>query len=227
MKALLAPLVALVFAGFASANVSVTGTGKVTYVPDLVHVAVGVSSDAKTASEAWQKNEQVVQKLFEVLKTYGIDPKDMKTTGLNVSPRYVNHKDREPELVGYTASYNLSVTVRKLAEAGRVVDALVENGANRNMSLAFGHSDIDRMMDEARTKAAADARKKAELYVTASGASLGQVLSISEGQAFAPQYFTLEARAASGLKDLPIAAGTQDLTVNITVVYAINHAPRS
>jgi uncharacterized protein YggE len=226
MKALLASLVALIFAGLASANVSVTGTGKVTYVPDLVHVAVGVSSDGKTANEAWQKNEEVVKKLLEVLKTYGIDPKDMKTTGLNVSPRYVTHKDREPELVGYTASYDLNVTVRKLDEAGRVVDALVENGANRHMSLAFGHSDLDKMMDEARTKAAADARKKAELYVTASGASLGQVLSISEGQAFAPGYVQYE-RLAKADAGLPIAAGAQELTVSITAVYAINHAPRS
>jgi uncharacterized protein YggE len=226
MKALLATLVALLFAGFASANVTVSGTGKVTYVPDLVHVAVGVSSDGKTANEAWQKNEEVVKELFEVLKTFGIDPKDMKTTGLNVSPRYVNHKDQEPELVGYTAKYDLNVTVRKLAEAGRVVDALVEYGANRNMSLAFGHSDLDKLMDEARTKAAADARKKAELYVTASGASLGQVISISEGQVFAPQSFPYE-RLSKADAGLPIAAGTQDLTVNITVVYAINHAPRS
>jgi uncharacterized protein YggE len=223
MKALLAPLVALVFAGLASANVSVGGTGKVTYVPDLLYVSVGVSNDGKTANEAWQKNAEAVKKLFEVLKSFGIDPKDMKTTGLNITPRYVHHKDQEPELVGYTATYDLSVTVRKFNEAGRVLDALVENGANRHMNIAFGHSDIEKLMDEARTKAAADARKKADLYVTASGASLGQVLSISEGQAYAPQFFAYERVAKAGLD---IAAGTQDLSVNITVVYAINHMPR-
>ncbi|HKI32713.1 MAG TPA: SIMPL domain-containing protein [Gemmataceae bacterium] len=226
MKALLASLVALVFAGLATANASVSGTGKVTYVPNLVYVSVGVSSDGKTANEAWQKNEEIVKKLFEVLKKFGIDPKDMKTTGLNISPRYVQHKDQEPELVGYTASYDLSVTVRKLDEAGRVLDGLADNGANRHMNIAFGHSDIEKMMDEARTKAAADARKRAELYVTASGASLGQVLSISEGQAFAPNFFPSE-RLAKMDAGLPIAAGTQDLSVNVSVVYAINHAPRS
>jgi uncharacterized protein YggE len=226
MKALLASLVALLFAGFASANVSVNGTGKVTYVPNLVYISVGVASDGKTANEAWQKNEEVVKKLFEVLKTYGIDPKDLKTTGLNISPRYVQHKDQEPELVGYTASYDLNVTVRKFDEAGRVMDALVDGGANRHMNLAFGHSDIEKMMDEARVKAAADARKRAELYVTASGASLGQVVSISEGQAFTPQYFGYE-RLVKSDAGLPIAAGTQDLSVTIGVVYAINHAPRS
>jgi uncharacterized protein YggE len=223
MKAVLATLVALVAAGIASANVSVNGTGKVTYVPDLVYVSVGVSSDGKTADEAWQRNEAIVKKLFAVLKTFGIDFKDMKTAGLSISPRYVNHKDREPELVGYTASYDLNVTVRRLAEAGRVLDALVDGGANRHMSLAFGHSDMDKLMDEARVKAAADARKKAELYVTASGARLGQLLSISEGQLAAPGYVQYE-RLAKGDAGLPIAPGSQELTVNIAVVYAINHA---
>jgi uncharacterized protein YggE len=223
MKAVLATLVALVTAGIASANVNVNGTGKVTYVPDLVYVAVGVSSDGKTADEAWQKNEAIVKKLFAVLKTFGIDSKDMKTSGLSINPRYVTHKDQEPELVGYMASYDLNVTVRKLAEAGRVLDALVDGGVNRHMSLAFGHSDMDKLMDEARVKAAADARKKAELYVTASGATLGQVVSISEGQLAVPGYFQYE-RAAKGDAGLPIAPGSQELTVNIAVVYGINHA---
>ncbi len=226
MKVLLASLVALVLAGFASANVSVSGTGKVTYVPNLLHVSVGVSSDGKTAAEAWRKNEEIVKKLFEVLKTFGIDPKDTKTAGLNIAPRYVQHKDQEPELVGYTATYDLNVTVRKLDEAGRVLDALADNGANRHVNIAFGHSDIEKLMDEARTKAAAEARKNANLYVTAAGASLGQVLSISEGPAYQPTYSPFE-RLAKMDAGLPIAAGTQDLSVSITVVYAINHAPQS
>jgi uncharacterized protein YggE len=223
LKAVLSTLVTLVAAGIASANVSVNGTGKVTYVPDVVYVSVGVSSDGKTADEAWRKNEEVVKKLFAALQTFGIDPKDMKTTSLGINPRYVTHKDQEPELVGYTAGYDLSVTVRQLADAGRVLDALVANGASRRMSLAFGTSNLDQLMDQARTAAAADARKRAQLYVTASGGSLGQVLSITEGQMPMPQYFTYE-RAAKADAGLPIAAGTQELTANIAVVYGINHA---
>ena len=226
MKVFLATLALLACTGLASANVTVTGTGKVTYTPDLAHVAVGVSSDGKTAAEAWQKNAAVVQKLFAALKAYGIEPRDLKTTHLDVSPRYVQRKDQEPELVGYRVTYDLSVTVRKLDELGRVLDGLVENGANRHMNIAFGHSDIEKLMDEARTKAAAEARKNAELYVTASGASLGQVVSISEGQAYAPHFFAYE-RQSKLDAGLAIAAGTQDLSVSITVVYAINHAPRS
>src|SRR5690242_7172057 len=103
MKALIATAVALLFAGLASANVTVTGSGKVTYTPDLLHLVAGVASDGKTATEAWQKNEEAVKKMFDALKAFGIDPKDMKTSGLSLAPRYVHHTNQEPELVGYTA----------------------------------------------------------------------------------------------------------------------------
>ncbi len=224
MKALLTTLVVLIGSGLASANVTMTGTGKVTYTPDLLHVSVGVSSDGKTATEAWQKNEEIVKKLMAALKKFGLDPKDIKTSALNITPRYVHHEGRAPELVGYTASYDLNVTVRKMADAGRVLDSLVEHGANRHMSIAFGSSQIDQLIDEARRKAASDARKKANLYVTAAGAQLGQVLAINEGQGYAPQYLPME-RSLKADAGMPIAPGEQELSVSVTVVYGINHGP--
>ncbi|HZY85420.1 MAG TPA: SIMPL domain-containing protein [Gemmataceae bacterium] len=223
MKALLATLALLACTGLASANVTVTGTGKVTYTPDMAHVAVGVSSDGKTAAEAWQKNAEAVQKLFAALKAYGIEPRDLKTTHLDVSPRYVNRKDQEPELVGYRVTYDLAVTVRKLLDLGRVLDGLVENGANRRMNIAFASADADRLLEQARRNAVADARRRAELYVTGAGAVLGQVLSISEGQA-APwrslQYEHLGKFVPAGL---PVAAGEQELAVSVSVTFAISH----
>ena len=223
MKVFLATLALLACTGLASANVTVTGTGKVTYTPDLAHVAVGVSSDGKTAAEAWQKNAAVVQKLFAALKAYGIEPRDLKTTHLDVSPRYVQRKDQEPELVGYRVTYDLSVTVRKLDELGRVLDGLVENGANRRMNIAFASADADRLLEQARRSAVADARHRAELYVTGAGAVLGQVLSISEGQAMPWRSLAFEYTAKAGPAGLPIAAGEQELAVSVTLTFAISH----
>jgi uncharacterized protein YggE len=75
MKVLYASLCALVLAGSASANITVTGTGKVSYTPDLAHVTVGASSDGNTAAEAWQKNSELVKKIFESLKKPVSNPK--------------------------------------------------------------------------------------------------------------------------------------------------------
>ncbi len=221
MKAFLATLVTLACTGFASANVSVTGTGKVVYVPDVGYVHVGVSSDGPTAAEAWRKNAALVESMFAALKRLGIDPKDMKTGDLGVVPIYDHPREKAPVLVGYTVTYNLAVTVRKLDELGTVLDRLVESGANRNVGISFGCSNAEQLLDQARAKAVAEARKRAELYATGAGASLGQVLSITEGSynPWPMQRFELAAKGAPNA--LPIATGRQELAAVVTVTYAI------
>jgi uncharacterized protein YggE len=225
MKPVLASLSLLLCVGLASANITVTGSGKVTYTPDLANLSVGVSSDGQTAAEAWDKNRAIVDKLFEVLKANGIDAKDMKTSGLSVTPKYLYVKDQEPKLVGYTASYDLTVTVRRLDDLGKVLDGLVDNGANRNVSIGFGCSDPEKLLDEARAKAVAEAHKKADIYATGAGASLGLVQDISEGSVMYPRQFEFErfAAPAAADKSLAIAAGQQEMTVQVTVTYALNH----
>jgi uncharacterized protein YggE len=223
MKALFSTLCALVFTGVASANVTVSGNGKVTYVPNVGYVSAGVSTEAKTAAEAWEKNRQAVNKMFEALKQLGIAEKDLKTAGLNLSPKYV-HTSGEAVLVGYVATYDLSVTVRKLNEVGKVLDALVQSGANRRMGIRFGHTDLDKLLDEARAKAAAEARKKADIYVTAAGAKLGRVVNIADTQPWQPRTYHLEADqlTAAKMENIKIAAGEQEMSVNVTVTFAIS-----
>jgi uncharacterized protein YggE len=223
MKTKLATLALFLCTGAASADITVTGNGKISYVPNVANVSVGVSSDAKTAAEAWQANAEIVKKLFQVLKDQGIDPKDVKTTGLNVSPKYIYPKDKKPQLVGYTATYNLTVTLRKLNEMGRTLDALVANGANRGMNISFTYDNMDELIDQARAKAVAEARHKADLYVKGAGAHLGAVVTIVEGYAPPPQRFYYEHKLEASVADLPIAAGQQDLTVNVTVTWTIEN----
>src|SRR5215468_2832236 len=109
MRSLLAALSVLVSTGLASANITVTGTGRVKYTPDIAHVSVGFGSDATTAAEAWKKNGELVKKYFAVLRELGV--------------------------VGYTAVYDLKVTVRKLDSVGRILDLAAECGANRDVGI--------------------------------------------------------------------------------------------
>ena len=166
MKKFVATFVLLTCAGFAAAasatepipSISVTGVGKIHYVPDLGFIHVGVSSEGTTAAEAWQKNEAIVKKIFEALKNIGLEEKDFKTTNLNVQPRYLHKKDEAPKLLGYTVTYDLVVTVRKLDQMGTLLDRMVDAGANRHMNVSFGCSNVDKLMDQARVKAVAEAR---------------------------------------------------------------------
>jgi uncharacterized protein YggE len=229
MRVLYAALAALTLTGAASANISVTGTGKVTYVPDLGVITVGVSSEGKTAGEAWEKNGEVVRRLFAALKKLGLEPRDLQTTGVNVAPRYFYPKDQPPRLLGFTATYDLTIKVRKLDLLGKVLDEMVEAGANRNVGIRFTSTHHEKLLDDARARAVAEARKKAEIYVKGAGAALGQVVSISEGAHTPGRHYRYEylARAADGRPPLPIAAGEQEMTVTVTVTWNIVHVART
>jgi uncharacterized protein YggE len=224
-------LVLLVCPAFAAAlgteprpSVTVSGNGKVIYVPDIGYIQVGVSSEGWTASEAWQKNEEIVKKIFAALRKLGVEEKDLKTTNLNVQPRYLYKPNEEPKFLGYTASYDLHVTVRNLDRMGALLDGMVDAGANRNMNISFGCSKLDELIDDARAKAVADARKKANLYVTGAGARLGDVLGISDTPNYQPRFYQVDAMAVKeGKASLPIAAGEQEMTVTITVTWAIDN----
>ncbi len=225
-KALASVCALLVVAAPSFADVTVTGHGKVKYTPDVAFVTVTASSDALTANEAWQLNSERVQKMFDVLKDMGIDDKDFKTAGVRLTPRYEYPKDKAPVLIGYTASYDLAITARDLKKLGKLLDRLVEAGANRGMQIAFGMDHPEALLDQARLAAVQDARKRAEIYTKGAGASLGGVVSINEGQFAGYKQFHYEhlARPASGGdSSLPIAAGQQELEVLVTVTYRINN----
>jgi uncharacterized protein len=234
MKKFIATALLLVGTGVAAASatepvpsISITGHGKVLYVPDMGYIHVGVSSDGVTAAEAWQKNEAIVKRIFEGLKDLGIAEKDFKTTNLNVQPRYLHKKDEAPKFLGYTVTYDLVVTVRKLDQMGTLLDRMVSAGANRNMNVSFGCSNLDELLDQARAKAVADARKRASLYVTGASPSarLGDVLAISDTPNHPQgQMFPIDALAVrEGSASLPIAAGEQELGVTVAVRWAIEN----
>ncbi len=223
MRTVIAALTALCFAGAARANITISGTGKVSYVPNLAHVHVSVSSDAKTAAEAWKKNSELVKKMFAALKDFQMDEKDFKTAGLSINPVYDHPKDKAPVLVGYTVTYNLQITMRQLSRLGGLLDRLVESGANRGMGISFSHDRLDELIDQARLNAVSEARRRAEMYVKAAGGTLGALVTINEGQAYHPPMYRLEHTPAMAHADLPIAGGTQDLSTTVTVTYTINN----
>src|SRR4051812_46853230 len=113
MKHLMAVMVLCASMSLAKADITITGTGKVKYTPDLAYIYLGVTSQAKDAADAWQKNGAAVRKIFAKLMELGIDEKDLQTSNISVQPRYVHEKDKEPRFVGYEVTYDLTVTLRQ------------------------------------------------------------------------------------------------------------------
>jgi len=200
-------------------TVSVSATGSVAAEPDHATISIGVVSEAETAREALARNSATMVKVIDGLKGLGISAQDIRTTAINVEPRYRNVKEQAPSLVGYQVVNQVRITARELKRLGEVLDQVVGLGVNQISGISFEVSKAEELKDEARKAAMANALRRARLYASSAGAEVGQVLTISEEQP-APGPRPM-ARTSLAAGDLPIEPGSQRLEVKIHVTWAL------
>ena len=199
--------------------ISVTGEANVSVAPDQAQIDGGVTSDAKTAREATDANNAAMGKVLLALKGAGIEEKDYQTSRLSLQPQYAQNRAAPSPFVGYRASNRVTVRIRDVAKVANVIDVLVGAGATDIGGINFTVSQASKHLDEAREKAIADARRKAEIYAKAAGVTLGEPISISEEGAPVPLYRgKMAAPMAAGA---PVAQGEETLSVTVSVSWAI------
>jgi len=204
--------------------ISVTGEANVSVAPDQAQIDGGVTSDAKSAREASEANNAAMGKVLLALKGAGIDEKDYQTSRLSLQPQFAaNYKPSERAgIVSFRASNRVTVKIRDVTKVANVIDVLVGAGANEIGGINFTVTQASKHLDEAREKAIADARRKAEIYAKAAGVTLGEPIGISEEGAPTPVFRgKLAAPMAAGA---PVAQGEETLSVTVSVTWAIKPA---
>jgi len=207
------------------AAISVTGEGTLSVRPDLAQIDAGVASDAKTAREASEANNTAMAKVLAALKGAGIEDKDYQTSRLSLQPQYAPNRSGPSPIVGYRASNRVTIKVRDVTKVANVIDTLVTAGANDIGNINFTVMQASKLLDEAREKAVADARRKAEIYAKAAGVTLGAPLSISEDGVPAPMFRAKTLAMAPMETSVPVAQGEETLSVTVSVTWAIKANP--
>ena len=201
--------------------ISVSGEATVSAAPDLAQIDAGVATDAKTAKEASDSNNAAMGKVLLALKGAGIDEKDYQTSRLSLQPQYgQNRSTGASPVVGFRASNRVTVKIRDVTKVASVIDTLVGAGANDVGNISFEVTEASKLLDDARERALADARRKAEIYAKAAGVTLGAPLSIAEGGGPVP-LFRAKVAAAPMATSVPIAAGEETLSVTVNVSWGI------
>lgn len=203
-------------------SITVVGSGTASARPDTAEVSAGVVTQAATAAQALAKNNAAMDKVLKAVTALGIADRDVQTTNVSVVPqRRQGRQDPQPlEIIGYEVSNQVRVKVRDLAVVGRLLDALVGQGVNALGGISFAVGDPAPVLDQARAKAMADARRKAEVYARAAGMTLGALQSVRESTPGVPR-FGGEMPRAMALSAVPVAAGEQEFQASITVTYAL------
>jgi len=202
------------------ATVTVAGSGTVSATPDQAEITTGVVTQAPPAAQSLAANSRAMQRLLQSLGNLGIGPRDVQTTNISVSPqRRVPKEGQPPEITGYEVTNQVRVKVRDLAHLGQVLDRQVSEGANLVYGINFGLQEPTPLLDEARKRAMADARRKADLYATAAGLKIGRVLSVQEAGVVPPRpepapRMTMSAAA-------PVSPGEQEVQTMVTVTFTL------
>jgi uncharacterized protein YggE len=204
-----------------SGRITVTGTGTVTGVPNQLILSIGVQVKAASVSTALSNANQAVSRVTGALRDHGVAAADIQTADLYISPD-LRGAAQTPN--GYTVSESVTATLRQVSAAGGQIDAAVRAGGNAVTvnGISLNLTDTSSLLASARKAAVANARTKASQYAAALGQPLGPVVSITDSADSGP-FFPAAARTAAGAasSSVPISPGTQQLSVSVTVVYAV------
>jgi uncharacterized protein YggE len=202
-------------------SIVVSGTGRVAVVPDVADLRLGVSVTRPTVDAARAEAAATMTAILAAVDAAGVPRRDVRTALLSVQPQYDYRDGKPPTLTGYELANVVEVTVRDLARLGDVVDGSLAAGATSMDSLSFRVADLAPPEREARILAMAAARARADVLAEAAGLTIDGVTGIVEGVAGPPPGLRMKAERMMMAADVvtPVEAGSQEVSVSVTVSY--------
>ncbi len=206
----------------------VSGEGKVSVVPDVAVLNLGVEAQAATVDEAQAQAAIAMDAVMRELDSYNVAEKDIKTQVFRIYPvrKWVPEQEKEV-LIGYRVNNTVTAKIRKVEDAGPIIDAVTRAGGDylRINSVSFTVDDPTAYHREVRELAMVDAETKAKQLADQAGVGLGKPTYINEsGGVVPPRYYPIAEAApvpAPAPAPTPIAPGETEIRLTVQVVYSI------
>lgn len=202
-------------------TIIVDGTGRVSETPDRMILNLGLETRATRVADALKANNDAAATVNKLLKSKGIEARDIQTSGLSIYPQFDTTGRR---ITAYQVNNSITVMIRDLPKSGELIDAVATAGGDaiRINGLSFGIGDPSKSQARARELAVADARTQAEQLTKAAGVKLGSLrtirTSVDAGVSPQPQF---KVAAADSASSVPIEAGSYEVSASVQLVYDI------
>ncbi len=222
--------------GTATNVINVTGTGEILAIPDTGQFSFSVVETGKTVAVAQDLASKKVNSVINAVKALGVNEKDIKTDSYNSYPKYEysgalciqTYPNYCPPgkqiLTGYEVDQTISIKIRKTADAGAVLTKVGSLGVSNISGLNFVIDDMNAVQSEARDKAVADAKDKANKLAKTLGIKLRKIVNFYES-GNQPIYYGMEAKAMGSDVSAPtvpqIPTGENKITSNVTITYEV------
>jgi uncharacterized protein YggE len=208
----------------------VTGTGEVSVTPDIAILRVGVEAQEKTVAGAQTEASRAMEEVMTALINSGVANEDIQTQYLRIRERTRWDDETDQEIViGYQVTNKVTAKIRHIEKVSSIIDAVVKAGGDliRIDDLTFTVDDPSDYYDEAREKAMADAKAKAEKLAASAKVKLGEPTYISESSGVTPTTQITFAEAAPVPAPAPmvpypsISPGETEISLTVQIAYSI------
>jgi uncharacterized protein len=214
--------------------VSVTGTGEVFAVPDVATFSFVITEEGKDTTEAQKKHATKNNAVMKYLKDSAVLEKDIKTESYTMNPKYENTQivcikypctQPNPKIVGYEVTESISVKVKDIDSAGKIVTGLGAIGISNVYGPTLTIENDDVLKAKARALAIADAKSKMDVLAKDLGVKVKGIMSFSESDVgVSPMYAMRSKMDMSGAVEgaVPeIATGENKVVVSVYITYKI------
>ena len=205
-------------------TISVAGSGKVTVIPDIATINLGVVIERKTAKEARQAAAVAMTGVVDAVRKLGIADKDIATANVSLNPVYDYPNNAAPKIRGYQLQNTISITVRDLDKLSDVLDNSVIAGATTVNGISFDVADRTAAEAQAREAAVKDAKTKADTLANGLGVRITGVASIAESVS-TPVWYERNYAAGAAMSDkaaeTPVLPGSTDVVITVQVAFLI------
>jgi uncharacterized protein len=209
-------------------SVEVYGQGKVSIDPDIAYITLGYQNTDKDPKKAQDDNAAKMDVISSAVKNSGVSDTDMQTSDYSVGQDYYNDKTTQD----FNVTHMVKITVRNIKNAGSIIKAAYDAGANRFYGIYFDIENRQGAYLQALDMAMSRAEEKAKKLASDSGRSIGAVISVQESQSSSSPYYypysqlsnyvSEQAASNSAGSSGSISSGQLEITAVVTVTYKLN-----
>ena len=203
-------------------QISVSGEGKIKVIPDEAIISIAVETKGEESSKVKKENDASIDKVLKFLKTTKIDQKNIKTERVSLYPQYDYQKKKNY----YFASQTISIHLKDLSQYEVIMSGLVDAGVNRVNGVVFQSSQMEILKSDARKRAVADAKKKAEDFAGALGQKVGKAIVVSDNSqpVYNPPMYRnvmMEAKMEGDVSQETLAIGEIEINTNVNITFIL------
>jgi uncharacterized protein YggE len=210
----------------------VSGIGEVSITPDIATLNLGVEAQEPSVAQAQSDASDAMTKVMKALADSGIAQKDIQTGyfSINQRTRWDDSKQTD-SVIGYRVTNMVTVKIRETGNVGNIIDSVVQAGGDliRINGISFSVEDPSKYYQDAREKAMAAAKSKADELAKLAGVTLGMPTYIAENAQYTPTYggyanFSMSVPAAVPAPVImapPISTGETKITLTVQVAYSV------